>query len=483
MKIYDKVLSREFARGNQAIQIGKNSGIFAASLLLMATAAHAQSTSIPQVYSTDSSGGSASTTLTGLPTETNGDATIDLSLYGDFSWSGDGSPGSAETLAVFLDGVSVGTVGPTGTDCGAAANQSLIVDQATLAPLIADGQLDIIFQASFEVNNLCGPYNGSPNGVSFVVSGTITYDSVAGPAAEEQIASFMENRARALVQNQPDVLRFVDGRAGGRFNADVTQGAGSLDFATAARGPVWATLTGSATEFEEGNDQSYFLGAAGAHLSFGENTIVGAMLQLDRAEQDFANGDKAEGKGWLVGPYFAAQISEHPLFLDGRVLYGKTDNEFTPDGDATDSFDGERLLAMLNLQGRVEMEHFTMFPSISASHVRDTQDAYTDSNSVDIDSQYIEQTEVALGMDFEKPMLSHDLVLVGGLSGIWSETDGDAASAAVIGNHNGWRGRVDAGVNYSNGAGLNAGLSAFVDGLGEDDLKTVGLSVTLDYQF
>ncbi len=418
-----------------------------------------------------------------MPTEINGDATLDLSLFGDFDYVGGGGI-VAETLTVFLDGVNVGVVGPTGDQCNNAVNQSLIVDQATLAPLIADGQLDITFQGSSEVTSgLCGSYNGSPSGVSFVVSGTITYDGVAGTAAEEQIASFMENRARALVQNQPDVAHFVNGRAGGRFNVDVTQGAGSIDFASAARGPVWATLTGSATEFEEGNDQSYFLGAAGAHLSFGENTVVGAMVQLDRAEQDFANGDKAEGKGWLVGPYFASQISEHPLFLDGRLLYGQTDNEFTPDGDATDSFDGERLLATLNLQGRVEMEHFTMFPSISASHVRDTQDAYTDSNSVDIDSQSIEQTEVALGVDFDKPMLSHDLVLVGGLSGIWSETAGDAASSAVIGNHNGWRGRVDAGVNYSNGAGLNAGMSAFVDGLGEDDLKTVGLSVTIDYQF
>lgn len=482
MKIYDKVLSREFVRGNQAIQISKNPGIIAASLLLMATAAHAQSTAVPQVYST-STGGSASTTITGLPTETNGDATLDLSLFGDLDYAGGGGF-PAETLTVTLDGVNVGVVGPTGDQCNNAVNRSLIVDQATLAPLIADGQLDITFQASAEVNSgLCGSYNGSPSGVSFVVSGTITYDGVTGPAAEEQIASFMENRARALVQNQPDVLRFVDGRAGGRLNADVTQGAGSIDFASAARGPVWATLTGSATEFEAGNDQSYFLGAAGAHLSFGDNTVVGAMLQMDWAAQDFANGDKAEGKGWLVGPYFASQISEHPLFLDGRLLYGKTDNEFTPDGAATDSFDGARLLAMLNLEGRVEMEQFTMFPNISASYVRDTQDAYTDSNAVDIDAQEIEQTEVALGMDFEKPISTYDLVLVGGLSGIWSETNGDAASSSVIGNHNGWRGRVDAGVNYSNGAGLNAGLNAFVDGLGEDDLKTVGLSLAINYQF
>ncbi|SFR55953.1 hypothetical protein SAMN04488005_2883 [Yoonia tamlensis] len=481
MKNSNKDLGRKLTRGVQAIRNSKKLGILATPLFLVATAAHAQSTAIPQVYSTVT-GGSASTTITGLPTETNGDATLDLSLFGDLDYAGGGGF-DAETLTVFLDGVNVGVVGPTGTQCASAVNQSLIVDQATLAPLIADGQLDITYQASGEVNNLCEAYNGSPSGVSFVVSGTITYDGVTGPAAQEQIASFMENRARALVQNQPDVLRFVDGRAGGRFNADVTQGAGSIDFASAGRGPVWATLTGSATEFEEGNDQSYFLGAAGAHLSFGDNTVVGAMLQMDWAEQDFANGDKAEGKGWLVGPYFASQISEHPLFLDGRLLYGKTDNEFTPDGDATDSFDGERLLAMLNLEGRVEMEQFTMFPNISASYVRDTQNAYTDSNAVDIDAQEIEQTEVALGMDFEKPISSHDLVLVGGLSGIWSETVGDAAASSVIGNHNGWRGRIDAGVNYSNGAGLNAGLNAFVDGLGEDDLKTVGLSLAVNYQF
>ncbi|SPF75876.1 hypothetical protein ALP8811_00870 [Aliiroseovarius pelagivivens] len=481
MKTYHKILKNELTRGDHAIQNKAKMGMLAVPFLLAATAANAQTTSIQQVHSTDNAG-SASTTIVGLPTETNGDATLDLSLYGDFSWSG-GSGTPAETLTVFVDGVNVGVIGPTGIDCGSAVNFNLAVDQATLAPLIADGQLDVSYQASSSVNNFCGSYNGSPSGVSFVVSGTITYDGVTGPAAEEQIAGFMENRARALVQNQPDVMRFVDGRTGGRLNVEVSQGSGSIDFATGGRGPVWATLTGSSTKLEAGNDQSYFLGSVGTHLSFGNNSIIGAMLQVDKAVQEFSNGDKVEGTGWLVGPYFAAQISEHPLFLDGRLLYGKTDNKFTPDGGATDSFDGDRWLAMVNLKGRVEMEHFTMFPVVAVSHVRDMQDAFTNSSNVDVASQGIEQTEVALSLDFEKPIPSRDLVLSWGLSGIWSDTDGDVASSSVIGNHNGWRGRIDAGLNYSNGAGLNAGLNAFVDGLGEDDLESYGLSLTLDFQF
>lgn len=484
MKTYQNFVKGEFARGIRPIRRNGKLGILAAPLLLAATAANAQSTAqstnIPQVHSTVD-GGSASVTLTGLPTETNGNATIDLSLYGDLDYAGGIFP--AETLTVFLDGVNVGVVGPTGNQCGPAVTQTLTVDQATLAPLIADGQLDITYQASAEVNNLCGPYNGSPSGVSFVVSGTITYNGVTGPAAEEQIAGFMENRARSLVQNQPDVMRFVDGRNGGRFDAEVTQGFGSIDFATAGRGPVWATLTGSATNLDAGNDHSYFLGAVGTHLSFGSNTILGAMVQVDWAEQEFSNGDKVEGTGWLVGPYFASQISDHPLFLDGRVLYGETDNEFTPDGGPKDSFDGDRWLAMVNLKGRVETEHFTMFPLVTVSHVRDTQDAYTSRSGGRVSSQTIEQTEVALGLDFEKPIPSRDLVLSWGLSGIWSDTNGNAAVSSVVGNHDGWRGRVDAGLNYSNGSGLNAGLNAFVDGLGENDLESYGLSLTVSYQF
>lgn len=102
----------------------------------MATAAQAQSTDIPQIFSTQDGNGTASTTLTGVPTGTNGDATIELNLFGDldFDFSG-GTP--AEVLTVRLDGVSVGTTA-TGFECGAFMD-TITVPAATLEPLIADG--------------------------------------------------------------------------------------------------------------------------------------------------------------------------------------------------------------------------------------------------------------------------------------------------------------------------------------------------------
>lgn len=88
-----------------------------------------------------------------------------------------------------------------------------------------------------------------------------------------------------------------------------------------------------------------------------------------------------------------------------------------------------------------------------------------------------------MALIFERPIPSRDLVLNWGLSGIWSDTSGDEASASVIGGNDGWRGRVDAGLSYSNGDGLTAGVNAFVDGLGERNLETYGLNATLNFQF
>jgi len=301
--------------------------------------------------------------LTVLPTTTSGDASISLDIFGDV----DGGILGLEMLAISLDGVLlVDFQGGGPTSCVSSATTVITVPQATLAPLITDGTLVVGYDGTDGVNAICdGSSVGVPASppVSYVVSGSITYagGTLPGGATSGSVALFLENRARSLVQNQPDVLRFVDGRSGGHINAEVTQGKSQFSLSTAAKGPFWADLSGSTTTIGA-SEQSYYLGSVGGHIQLGGNAVVGAMLQYDKAEESASGGDSISGTGWLAGPYFAAQMSDYPLFVDGRLLYGKTDNEVTPSGSPTDSFGGERWLAMLGLEGKVPMENVTMFP-------------------------------------------------------------------------------------------------------------------------
>lgn len=463
---------------------------FAAGALVAGTAigAMAQTTPVPQRFSTVQ-GGAASVTLTGLPTTTTTDGTLSLDIFGDV----DGGIAGGEMLAISVDGVLLTNFqGGGAVSCISFPTTNINIPQATLAPLITDGQLVVSYLGTAGVNAIC---DGTPVGVpappnvSYVVSGSLTYTGgmppgPGGGTASDSVAQFLENRARSLRQNQPDVMRFVDGRTSGEFNADVTQGSAQLSFGTAARGPFWFDLSGSRTD-SGANEQTYFLGSVGGHLQLGGNTIAGVMLQFDHAEDTVTGGDRVSGNGWLVGPYFASQITDFPLYLDGRLLYGKTDNEITPFGSPTDSFDGERWLASLGLEGRVPMQTITMFPGLDISHVRDKQNAYTDSTPALIPSQEVEQTEVALSLDFEMPVAStsSDLVLTWGVSGIWSDTNGTGTSPAIVGVNDGWRGRVDAGLNFSGPNGLTANANVFLDGLGDSGLESYGLSATVNLSF
>ena len=459
------------------------SGAFVAG---SAVAAAAQTTPVPLVFSTANGGGSGTTTLTGLPTTTTTDATLSLDAFGDLDFTG------VETLAVRLDGVLVATITgtPSCTGPGPVSNTSINVTQAVLTPLIADGQIVVSYQASAGVQQVgCPALLGAPPNASFGVSGSLTYTGPvvvvppAAGAASASVSRFLGSRARSLVQNQPDVVRFVDGRTAGNFNAQVTRGNGNLDFLTGANGPFWASLQGSWSDDTAG-DQSYVLGSFGGHTHIGSNAIVGAMLQIDYAERSETGIADTEGTGWLVGPYFAAQLGNHPLYLDGRLLYGTTDNAITPSGAAKDKFDGERWLATLGLEGKIQANNLAIFPGIDVSYVKDGQDAYVDSTSALIAAQNVEQTEVAFGLDFETPMsgTAGDMVLTWGASGIWSETNGSGPSAAIVQFDDGWRGRLDLGFRYEGSVGLRSDANAFVDGLGNGE-ESYGLSFTVGFTF
>jgi len=307
--------------------------------------------------------------------------------------------------------------------------------------------------------------NNNTASTALVIGGTIVADT------QKAIATFMLGRANNLVANQPGLTRFMQNDGCSSFAASATNGSGAAS-GCVSQGNAWAEITGSWS-----GDDSYTLGSFGAHSLMNPNLLVGAMLQVDYAEDAVNN---TSGSGWMVGPYFVARIPEQPFFLEGRLLYGQTDNDISPLGTFTDSFDTERFLAQLRATGEYNVQAFTLMPLLDVTYTDDTQKTYVDSLGNTIPGQTVSLTQVTAGMNFatDLDVASGSLQLVGGLSGIYSSSAGAAASPKF----ENWRGRTHLGLNYGMANGGKLRASTFYDGIGTN-YESYGASLGFDMEF
>jgi hypothetical protein len=312
---------------------------------------------------------------------------------------------------------------------------------------------------------------------------------VAGPTPEqtqEQIAGYMQNRASQTIASQPDLIGLLSGASTGSFNAYVTQSNGNFDLVTSGDQPVWATLQGSWAEFGT-TESSYFFGAVGAHTQVSPDALVGIMLEFDKLSQS-DGASSSEGDGYLVGPYFVAKLPNHPLLIEGRLLTGQTENQVSVvgvGGTATETFDTQRTLASIKVAGQLNYGELVLTPSLTATHLRDAQDAFANTRGNIVAAQGIEVSSVAAGLNFAQPVsLSNgELMLTGGISSFWSssrETGIAATDAAVT---EGPRGRVSLGASYTLPNGVVLSTGAFYDGIGLNDYESYGLDLEVQMQF
>ena len=166
----------------------------------------------------------------------------------------------------------------------------------------------------------------------------------------------------------------------------------------------------------------------------------------------------------MVGPYFVAKAPEQPLYFEGRLLYGQSNNDISPLGTYTDSFETERWLAQLRATGEYKLQNTTLMPLLDVTYTEDNQRAYTDSLGNTIPGQSVDLMQVSAGLDFSTPLSVQTgaLELTGGIKGIYSSTNGGTAAPEF----ENWRGRTHVGLNYtmSNGGAFTFG--SFYDGLG-----------------
>jgi Autotransporter beta-domain/HYDIN/CFA65/VesB-like, Ig-like domain len=341
----------------------------------------------------------------------------------------------------------------------------------------------------------------------------------------QMIADFLGARNTLLLANQPNNDRRINRLKGGTgvsggdsiqafghnlrspvpvdvaINEDSFSFATSLKRVTAAGGEASLAANGNAEDGEgispidiwvEGSVSRFLDGTSGGGsfglLSFGVDYLVepdillGVMAQIDRLSQDFTTpGSEIDGSGWMAGPYATVKLDEH-LYLDVLGTWGKSDNEISPFGTYTDTFETDRWLVSSSLTGQFEVDNWDIRPRYSLRFLRERQFAYTDSLGVLIPAQSLSQGDMRLG-----PQVAYTRRFEGGsflrpnagFVGVYAFGERDTFSTgSFAGEAQGLTGAVNAGLDYQHRDGLIFGLSANYGGIG-GAAKTFGFEINL----
>ena len=325
---------------------------------------------------------------------------------------------------------------------------------------------------------------------SGVVSVTVREeDPVLRPVGENLTA-----RAMTLLNNLPNLSSFLKqdrttpgGSSGFTFKA--TNGHLTLDGGFVRDG-VWGEIAGSYTRSDYG-DTRFVLGSFGIHRKYSEHFLAGAMLQIDLADHDLdGKSGSIDGTGWLVGPYFAARHGTWPLYFEGRLLYGQSDNDIRfNDSELGEimrmgSFDTTRMLAQLRLEGEIALsdgdEGPRLIPYADTHWFEDRAAAFTDSIGTRISGQTISIGQLELGSNVEVPIaMSHGaMTFTGGLGLVYSKTEGDYIPSVSRS-----RGRGEIGFSYGLDDNVRIDFESFYDGIGTSGYEGYGLSLNAEIKF
>ena len=208
-------------------------------------------------------------------------------------------------------------------------------------------------------------------------------------------------------------------------------------------------------------------------------TLIGVLGQVDWAEEtNPAVNSRADGVGWMVGPYIAGQVPGQNLAYEARVAYGTSDNTVSPIGTYTDDFDTTRFMARAKVSGTYTYDTVTIEPSTTVSWFEETQEAYTDANAQFIPEQTVTLGEVRFGPSIAQTFELGDGTVFTpslGIEGVYNfGVSNNAASQGFALGDDDLRARVDAGFSATSTAGLILMISGFYDGIGADDYHAYG---------
>lgn len=217
----------------------------------------------------------------------------------------------------------------------------------------------------------------------------------------------------------------------------------------------------------------------GADYRLTGNLLIGVLGQFDWTDQDDSPlNTQVDGFGWMVGPYVAARLSEQLIF-DARAAWGQSDNDVSPFGTYTDSFDTDRWLVRGGLTGDIHVDNWHLTPGVSAIYFEEEQGSYTDSLGVFIPDQTVSLGRLMFGPEaayLYQPNAFWQVRPKLGLKGVWdfAKTDMVNIATGLAAGSDELRARVEGGVSmtYVNRYTLTG--SGFYDGIGAGDFDAFG---------
>ena len=323
-------------------------------------------------------------------------------------------------------------------------------------------------------------------------SGTITVTLREIDPILTPVGDYLASRATALLNNQPGLSGFL--------KRDETTPDENNEFALHAtndrltlnggfiRNGTWGEITGSYANSEAGDTKSV-LASFGVHRKLSENLLAGAMLQFDLADHDLPDRTGViDGTGWLVGPYFAGRHGSHPLYFEGRLLYGQSGNDIRfidrDLGTRTGSFDTTRMLAHLRMEGEIALTDrengSQLLPYVDAGWIEEKAAVFTDTTGNRTPGQKVSTGQLEFGSNLRMPVaMNHGaMTLTGGLGVVWSNTKGQYITSDTQG-----RGRGEIGFSYDLNEDVRIDFESFYDGIGTSDYESYGLSLHAEMKF
>ena len=320
----------------------------------------------------------------------------------------------------------------------------------------------------------------------------------------DHVGQFIATRATTLLGQQPDLIHFLkqDGLtqdSGGSFTFQATDGRLSLDGGFIHDG-TWGEVTGARTN-SDSTDTKSVLGSFGIHRKYSETFLTGLMLQFDRADHELPQQTGTiDGTGWLVGPYFVARHGSQPLYFEGRLLYGYSDNDIRfmdrHLGARTGSFDSTRVLAQIRVEGEIAVPGWDhgddggaevpqLIPYADLRWLEDRAAAFTTVSAttgfrVPVPGQTVNISQLELGSNMVVPVAvpTGSMILTGGLGLVFSNTEGNHIKSDAHG-----RGRGEIGFSYGLDENVQIDFESFYDGIGSSGYEGYGLSLNAEMRF
>jgi outer membrane autotransporter protein len=245
---------------------------------------------------------------------------------------------------------------------------------------------------------------------------------------------------------------------------------------------VWAEFHGSASD-NNSIDNDLFAAYFGGHFRISDDVLIGLMTQVDRATSSNATtGGSTKGTGFMFGPYVVAKLPDHPIYFEGRALWGKTYNDISPIGTYTDRATTSRMMLRAKVSGDIRMDNDVIIrPEGYLSYFSDKRATYTDSNGTVIPGQTVALGEARLGPTIYKEITTDNGNLLQPRVGATAVAN-FAQQNATIGS-GGIRARLDSGLNVQTTDGFIFDISAYYDGLFNSGYSAFGGQASLGKSF